>query len=259
MYGASRRGHRTRSTVEEVMDAILGILETLGVFVVGTLARVGLVLAVVALLLVPVLAYGSIRRAVGALRRRMHGLQPAGKLVFDPTLRYAPGHTWLREKGRRLEIGIDDLAQRILPWTVGVQLPQPGSRVRAGATAAIISCGDREARIASPVDGKVVAVNSAVARDPSLVKREGYAKGWLFAVEPEGQCWSSLPTGEAARTWLCGEEERLERRLELQLGLAAADGGEWIAPPHTFLTREEWQQLARSFLAPNAAAAPARA
>ena len=236
------------------MDAILGILETLGVFVVGTLARVGLVLAVLAVLLAPVLAYGTLRRGFTALRRRLNGLERAGNLVFDPTLHYAPGHTWLREKGRRLEIGIDDLAQRILPWAVGVQLPSPGSRVRAGATAAIISCGDREARIASPVDGKVIAVNGAVARDPSLVKREGYGN-WLFAVEPETQGWSALPTGEAARSWLRGEEERLARRLEAQLGVAAADGGEWVAPPHTFLTRDEWQQLARSFLAPKAAGA----
>jgi glycine cleavage system H protein len=235
------------------MDAIIGILETLGVFVVGTLARVGLVLAVVALLLAPVLAYGTIRRAIATVARRLRGLERAGHLVFDPALRYAPGHTWLREKGRRLEIGIDDLAQHILPWAVGVQLPQPGTRVRAGATAAIISCGDREARIASPVDGKVVAVNAAVARDPSLVKSRGYARGWLFAVEPETQDWSALPTGEAARAWLRAEEERLGRRLEMQLGIAAADGGDWVAPPHTFLSRDEWQVLARAFLAPNVA------
>jgi glycine cleavage system H lipoate-binding protein len=234
------------------METIIGILETLGVFVAGTVARVGLVLAVVALLLLPVVAFGTVRRAVASVVRRVRGLQPAGNLVFDPALRYAPGHTWLREKGQRLEIGIDDLAQRILPWAVGVQLPQPGSRVRAGATAAIISCGDREARIASPVDGRVVAVNGAVARDPSLVKRAAYGHGWLYAVEPEGGAWSALPTGEAARAWLRGEDERLARRLEHQLGIAAADGGEWIAPPHTFLTRDEWQQLARAFLSPQA-------
>jgi glycine cleavage system H protein len=234
------------------MDAILGILEMVGVFVAGMVARVGLVVAVVAALLVPVLLFGAIRRGVKWGVRRLRGLQPAGNLVFDPELHYAPGHTWIKPDGRRVKVGIDDLAQRIMPWAVSVQLPAAGSRVRAGATAAIISCGDREARIASPVDGVVKAVNSAVARDPSLVKRQAYGAGWLFAVEPEGRGWAALPTGEAARAWLCGEEQRLGRRLELQLGIAAADGGEWVAPPHSFLTRDEWQSLARAFLSPNA-------
>jgi glycine cleavage system H lipoate-binding protein len=145
-------------------------------------------------------------------------------------------------------VGVDDLAQRILPWAVGVRLPQPGTHVRAGATAAVISCGDREARIASPIDGTVTAVNGAVARDPALVKRESYGRGWLFAVEPNDAGWQALPTGESARAWLRGEEQRLERRIELQLGVAAADGGEWVAPPHTFLSREEWDAIARSIL-----------
>ena len=235
------------------MEAILGILETVGIFVAGLVARVGLVLAVIAVLLLPIVAWGGLKRGVEWVRRRARGLQQAGGLVFDPALHYAPGHTWLRGEGRRVRVGIDDLAQRILPWAVAVQLPQPGARVRAGATAAVISCGDREARIASPVDGTVVAVNGAVARDPSLVKREAYQRGWLFAVEPEGSSWAQLPTGETARAWLSLEESRLARRLELQLGIAAADGGDWVAPPHTFLTRDEWQSVARSFLAPSAA------
>ena len=235
------------------MNAILGILETVGVFVAGVAARTGIVLLVIAALLVPVIAAGAVKRGVRWARRRVKGLEPAGGLVYDPELRYAPGHTWLKEEGSRVKVGLDDLAQRILPWAVSVQLPAPGSKVRAGATAAIISCGDREARIASPVEGTVVAVNSAVARDPSLVKKQTYSAGWLFAVETADQRWSKLPTGEAARKWLSDEEGRLTRRLELQLGVAAADGGEFVAPPYTFLSRDEWQALARAFLAPGAA------
>jgi len=230
------------------MDAILGILESIGIFVAGVVARLGLVLAVLAVLALPFAAWAGVRRAAGWARRRLAGLQRAGSLVFDPALRYAPGHTWVREDGRRVKVGLDDLAQKILPWAVAVRLPQPGAHVRAGAVAAVISCGDREARITSPVDGTVTSVNGAVARDPALVKRETYGRGWLFAVEPAGPAWQALPTGEAARAWLRGEEQRLERRIELQLGVAAADGGEWVAPPHTFLSREEWEQVAKSVL-----------
>jgi glycine cleavage system H lipoate-binding protein len=234
------------------MDALVGFLEAFGVFVAGFVARLGIVLAVIAVLLVPVLAWGGLKRAFHWARRRARGLDRAGNLVFDPALRYAPGHTWLRGAGKRLEVGLDDLAQGLLPWAVAVQLPPPGSRVRAGATAAVVSCGDREARIASPVDGTVVAVNRALLRDPSLVKRDAYGRGWLFAVEPVDRSWLGLPSGEAARDWLRREHDRLGRRIELQLGIAAADGGEWVAPPHSFLSRDDWQSIARSVLAPGA-------
>ena len=99
----------------------------------------------------------------------------------------------------------------------------------------------------------MVQVNAAVSRDPSLVKKESYSGGWLFAVETADQRWSTLPKGDAARKWLQDEESRLNRRLELQLGVAAADGGEFVAPPHTFLSKDEWQTLTRAFLAPGAA------
>jgi hypothetical protein len=85
------------------------------------------------------------------------------------------------------------------------------------------------------------------------VKKQTYSAGWLFAVETADQRWSTLPTGDAACKWLRDEESRLTRRLEMQLGVAAADGGEFVAPPHTFLSRDEWHSLARAFLAPGAA------
>lgn len=33
----------------------------------------------------------------------------------------------------------------------------------------------------SPVSGTVASVNPALARDPSLVNRDPYGEGWLFA------------------------------------------------------------------------------
>ncbi len=230
------------------MDAIVGTLQAIGIFLVGLVARVGLVLAVIAVLLVPVGLGVAATRLWGGVRRRALGLAPAGGVLYRKGLYYAPGHTWLKPEGPRLKVGIDDLAQRILPWAVSVELPEPGRVVRAGDPVAIISAGAQEALIAAPVDGTVVAVNAAVARDPSLVKRDGYSRGWLFAIAPKDERWLSLPSGEPARRWLGSESARFTRFLEHQLGIATADGGEFVAPPPALLGPEQWRALTTAFL-----------
>jgi hypothetical protein len=58
-----------------------------------------------------------------------------------------------------------------------------------------------------------------------------------------------MPSGEAARSWLAAEGHRLNHFFETQLGIATADGGEWIAPPPTLLGDEQWKALEKAFLA----------
>jgi len=230
------------------MDAIVEMLRALGIFVGGLVARLGVVVAVMAVLLVPVLLYAGGRRLWRAAWLYGKGYRSAGGLTFRKGVLYAPGHTWVKVEGDRLEVGIDDLAQRILPWTVGVKFAGVGEKVREGETVARISCGDREACVASPVAGTVVRVNGAVVAEPTLVKSECYGRGWLIAIAPEGPGYRGLPGGEVARSWLEAEGKRLGRFLEGQLGFAAADGGELIAPPPALLAEPQWKALVKAFL-----------
>ena len=163
-------------------------------------------------------------------------------------LTYAPGHTWMKTDGGSLKVGLDDLAQRILPWTVAVEMPRTGQDVKEGEPVATLSCGDREVQVAAPTSGRIVAVNAEVMREPTLAKSENYGSGWLFAIEPVNREWKTLPAGEKARSWLRAEGERLERFYEEQLGMAAADGGELIGSPDTLLSDAQWKALTRSFL-----------
>jgi glycine cleavage system H protein len=230
------------------MTAIVDTLVAVGVFLAGMAARLGLVLAVMLVLLIPVVMLAGGVRALRALELRIRGYQAAGRLRFRGGLLYAPGHTWVRPEGSRLRVGIDDLAQTLLPWAVAVELPPEGRKVREGEPVARISCGAQEAWVASPVSGTVVARNEGVVREPTRVKGECYGGGWLFAVEPDTRDWRSLPGGEVARTWLQAEGERLGRFYEESLGFAAADGGEPIGPPPSLLGGSQWKALLQAFL-----------
>lgn len=230
------------------MESLFGILESVGAFAIGLVGRLGLVLAAMAIFLVPALLLWGALRGVASLRRRAQGLRLVGGIHFRPGLRYAEGHTWVKPEKGGARVGIDDLAQRILPWAVSVRLPKPGTALKAHEPAAVISAGGHEAVVRAPVDGTVLAVNGNVALNPSLVKSEGYGGGWLFLMKPASEALEGLRAGAEAESWMAAEGARLHRYLEGRLGLAAADGGELVDPVASHLAPEEWEDLTAEFL-----------
>ncbi len=231
------------------MAAILEVLQAIGIFLAGLFARFGIFLVMVAVLVVPALAIAFAAHAVEKRRRRTLGLRAVGGLMYRPGARYAPGHTWLlaRSSGS-FAVGVDDLAQRLLPGVSAVELARSGAEVKKGDTIAVLHGGGRALRIGAPVAGTIVGVNAAVLREPALVKRDGYGRGWLVAVAPADEDWASLPAGPDAEQWMGGEAHRFTRFVEERLGLAAADGGELVAPAPWLIGEEGWRALAAEFV-----------
>lgn len=236
------------------MQSLLETLQSAGLFLVFLLGRFLLLLLVLALLTVVFLAGLVLVRAVAGVRRRALGFARVDGLLWRRGLAYAPGHTWLDQRRvAGIRIGVDDLAQRLLARVTAVKLPEPGATLRRGDPAVEILCGrQRRASIPSPIDGTVVAVNDRVSRDPSLVNRDPYARGWLFAVASPGGIQAPVVMGDKARAWFSGETHRLSHFFERELGLAAADGGELLAPGPALLTDDQWRTATDAFLRPPA-------
>jgi len=232
------------------MDTLLSALESAAVLVAGLTVRVGLLLIVLAVLSVPVFLLLTGMKGIDAIRRRLVGVMRVGRLFWSDQVYYAPSHTWIRPMSRqRVLVGIDDLAQRLFGAPMGFKLPQPGTEVREGQPLAEVRTAGRRAAILSPISGVVTRVNELVREDPSLVHRDPYSRGWLVAVMPSDTAFQKLPVGRTARTWLSNEEHRLSRFYEIQLGIAAADGGDFVEHPPALLTDEQWQALTHEFLA----------
>jgi glycine cleavage system H protein len=232
------------------MDTLMSALESGMVLVAGLAIRMGLLLLVLAALSIPVYLVLAGLKGTDAIRRRLAGVARVGHLFWSEHVFYGPGHTWARKTGRqRVQVGLDDLAQRLFSAPTGLKLPAPGTVVRAGEPVGEIRTMGRRAAIVSPVAGTVTQVNESVREDTSLVHRDPYTRGWLFAVAPSDTSFEKLPTGSKARNWLWDEEHRLARFYETQLGAVAADGGEYVTHPPELLRDEQWAQLTREFLA----------
>jgi glycine cleavage system H protein len=236
------------------MTTIISILESIGVFLGGLVARLGIFLGALAVLVVPALLVALALWWAGERRRRALGLRRVAGLTFRPAAQYAPGHTWLApRRGGALEVGLDDLALHILPSVSAVELPHAGARIAKGDVLAKLHGGGREIAIRSPVAGTIAGVNAAVLRDPGLVKLDGYGRGWLVALAPADEAreaLEALPRGDAAEEFLRRESARFARFMEERLGFAAADGGELLSPAPWLVGEEGWNALAASFLSP---------
>jgi glycine cleavage system H protein len=232
------------------MQAVIDTLRNVGLFVLYLAARFAVLLVVLAALSVVFLLGLAVVRLVQRARRQALGLTMVDGLMWRSSgVYFSPGHSWLqpREAGV-LRIGIDDLAQHVLSRITEVVLPEPGRVLRAGEPAAVIRCGRRRAAIPAPVAGRVVAINTRVVNSPSRLHNAPYAGGWLYAVEPEDAAYSRLPYGHDSKAWFSKEAVKLSQFFEHQLGMAAADGGELVAPGPSLLTESQWNEMTATFL-----------
>lgn len=96
--------------------------------------------------------------------------------------RYAQTHEWIHlDEDGLARVGITDHAQQQLGDVVFVELPEPGRKVNAGQSCAVIESVKAASDIYSPVSGEITQVNAALADAPESVNQDAYA-GWLFAV-----------------------------------------------------------------------------
>lgn len=101
--------------------------------------------------------------------------------MFDPkTLKYQKSHEWLAADGT---VGISDHAQKEITDVVFVEPPKVGRKVKQGEACAVVESVKAAFDIYAPVSGEIVAANADAAKDPAVVNREPYGKGWLFKIK----------------------------------------------------------------------------
>lgn len=230
------------------MTTAIEMLTTVGVFLAGLAARAGLVLAVIAILSIPLMLVAAVLRGVEELKRRNLGIRDVAGVLFRPDLWYAPTHSWLaRRRDGELAIGLDALALRLMPSVTGVEVARAGAHVEKGETIATLYAGARTLAVPAPVSGTVTGTNRAVLRDPSLVRSAGYGRGWIVAVRPADEAFAELPRGDRAERFMRSESARWDRFVETELGYAAADGGHLVAPVPALIGEDGWRKLAAAF------------
>ena len=96
---------------------------------------------------------------------------------------YTDTNEWVEIKGNFARIGIDDYAQNDFGEIVYVDLPKLGLDCQMGDDVCVVESVKTATDICTPLSGKIVSVNAAVADDPKLINKACYTNGWLLEIE----------------------------------------------------------------------------
>jgi len=92
-------------------------------------------------------------------------------------------HCWARVAGNRARVGISDYMQQELGDLTFCELPQMGVEVGQFDAVGSVESVKAVSDIISPVSGRVVAVNPAVAETPEIINEDPYVHGWVAELE----------------------------------------------------------------------------
>ena len=101
---------------------------------------------------------------------------------YPDDLRYHPEHDWARVEGEEATLGITWYAQEQLGEVVFFEPPAPGTSVSKGVPYAEVESVKAVSDVIAPLSGEIVAVNEALADDPSAINEDPYGEGWLVRV-----------------------------------------------------------------------------
>jgi glycine cleavage system H protein len=96
--------------------------------------------------------------------------------------RYLKTHEWHQLADGIVTIGITRFAVDQLTDITYVELPRPGSMVRAGETFGEIESVKATSDLYSGVTGEVIEINENLAGAPELVNSDPFGAGWMIRV-----------------------------------------------------------------------------
>ena len=97
--------------------------------------------------------------------------------------KYSTDHEYIRVEGDIATIGITHHAQEQLGDVVFVEVPEVGRKVKQGEQAAVVESVKAASEVYAPVSGEVVAANTDLAADPSLVNSDPQGKAWFMKIK----------------------------------------------------------------------------
>lgn len=106
-----------------------------------------------------------------------------GTHMIPEDLRYHQEHEWVRVNGTQATVGISHFAQDALGDIVFIDLPKPGTIVKAGQQIGEVESTKTTSTIYTPLSGAIAKVNVDLKDHPEVVNSDPYGKGWMVIVD----------------------------------------------------------------------------
>ena len=127
-----------------------------------------------------------VARAFKAAESEVKGERGIEDVKMPAGLYYMLGHAWIKKgAGGLASVGIVYDFLKTVGIVTQIELPKVSDKVTQGEVCGKITDAEKLShRIWSPVTGRVVEINAKLKDDYSLLRKNPYAEGWLFKIEP---------------------------------------------------------------------------
>jgi glycine cleavage system H protein len=99
---------------------------------------------------------------------------------------YSEEGLWVMLEGRHVRIGISDYLQQRSGDVAFAEIKPTGTDLAQGDELAVIETIKVNISLASPVAGKVMAINSVMETSPEVINQDPYGAGWMVLIEVPG-------------------------------------------------------------------------
>jgi glycine cleavage system H protein len=96
---------------------------------------------------------------------------------------YSNEDFWVDVRGPVATVGLTDFLQKSKGDVAFLETVEPGTMVKRGQELGKIETIKATLVIASPVEGKVVEINSELEGSPHLINSDPYGAGWICRIE----------------------------------------------------------------------------
>ncbi len=100
--------------------------------------------------------------------------------MYPSNLRYSKTHEWIRAEEGQWAVGITAYAAEHLGEVTYLELPEPGTEVKAGDEVGAIESVKAASEIYSPAGGTVAEVNEALTDNLERIGASPHDEAWFF-------------------------------------------------------------------------------
>jgi glycine cleavage system H protein len=122
------------------------------------------------------------------------------------TTYFTKEHEWVTVEGKVGTVGITKVAVNELGAIMFVGLPVIGDEVTVGADLADVESVKTATKVYSPLNGKVVEINTALESDLSKICDDPESEGWIAKVEFESLPEADLMSGDQYKAFCTPSE-----------------------------------------------------
>ena len=104
-------------------------------------------------------------------------------MEFPESLLYTKEHEWVKVEANEATVGITDYAQKELGDIVYVELPDVNEELEQSKRFGVVESVKTVSDLFSPLNGKVIEVNTSLEAEPELVNAYPFENGWMLKLE----------------------------------------------------------------------------